>query len=783
MQRNFYGFMLTFAVATLVAIVAFALFLPKANVASADSEAVFPSNGYVQSEDPTLIAANDDYLLIFDETQNRLYVISNTNLGNYDYPMNLSNVEQLLAVGDKAFFVADDAYFSLDLTDKTSTPQEVTLATPAMISYLSTDGDYLYAKSSSGYISIYNDSFDVAFGQDNAWNDVLTGHSVVVGDGDLLYIFSTSYGIPIFTTLNLTNGETAQHNLESGVSAASVGDSVFFVVTGGRVACLDKNTGETILVTEIQPDAFSAYGRNLFTVEGSTVNIYTPSQDLTSLELIGSLKMVGNDETHFNSPVDIEKMPTKFAVADANNNRIAYFDSSSNLLTSFSLDTTPNKLAHDGNILYIVAGDQILKLNSVYVEQRYELADVADVLYLDKLYALKPDGVYVLFSGVFEKFYDIENAVALSASQDGTNVYILSETGITAIDTTGNKLPTTLDGNFAGVKDFALDYAGNFVIAYPEKVEVFENNITSLTFKSTTELGGDLRATLNACKLVDNILYFTADESYVGKVTLDVTTATNYVAPTIQPTDDVKFFTSNTATYTLPKDARIGNIRNSQNDVFIVFEGADAPQGYLLGYDGYDYLFLPENAFEEVDVDALSGEYVSTKQTVLFVTPNKDSQNNVVIDENAHVIFKHTTAGFDEGKWVVVEYNGQEYFALINEFSEYVPPTPERKHNYARAKGTRVGGIVNVYQSPSTDSPVILEVADGAKLEILETLDDFYKVNINGTIGYMTKDDVQLGGLTTVQIVAIVLAVLVLLAGSTVFMAIYFTKKKQAENE
>ena len=219
------------------------------------------------------------------------------------------------------------------------------------------------------------------------------------------------------------------------------------------------------------------------------------------------------------------------------------------------------------------------------------------------------------------------------------------------------------------------------------------------------------------------------------------------------------------------------------NEVFIVFEGATTPAGYLLGYDGLDYRFLPENTFEEVNVEALSGEYVSTKQTVLFVIPNKDNQNNVVIDENTRVIFKHTTAGFDEGKWVVVEYAGHEYFARLNEFSEYVPPTPERKHNYARAKGTRVGGVVNVYQSANTDSPVILEVADGAKLEILETLDGFYKVSINGTVGYMTKDDVQLGGLTTVQIVAIVLAILVLLAGSTVFTAIYLTKKKQAENE
>ena len=74
-------------------------------------------------------------------------------------------------------------------------------------------------------------------------------------------------------------------------------------------------------------------------------------------------------------------------------------------------------------------------------------------------------------------------------------------------------------------------------------------------------------------------------------------------------------------------------------------------------------------------------------------------------------------------------------------------------------------------------------IADGAKVEILETLDDFYKVSVNGTVGYMRKDDVQLGGLTTVQIVSIILAILVLLAGSTVFTAIYFTKKKQATTD
>ena len=144
--------------------------------------------------------------------------------------------------------------------------------------------------------------------------------------------------------------------------------------------------------------------------------------------------------------------------------------------------------------------------------------------------------------------------------------------------------------------------------------------------------------------------------------------------------------------------------------------------------------------------------------------------------------FKHTTAGFDGGNWVVVEYNSKEYFANINDFTAYVAPVVEKGPVYGRAKGSRVGGIVNVYQTPEENSRVILEIADGAKVEILETLDNYYKVRVDDTVGYMAKDDVKLSGLTTVQIISIVLAILVLLAGSTVFAALYLTKKKSENN-
>ncbi len=743
---------------------------------------VFPTTGYIQSATPSHIAANADYLLIYDSGQGKLYARSNAQLGTKSYDALIDNVSNLFAVGKQAFFVAENGYYALDLTAQNPIVEQVTLTTPDEISYLTSDGTYLYAKSAFGYITIYDDNFDVALGQDNVRDVSLTGNSVILGNSENIYIFTASYGDPHYTILNLPTKNTDEKAISSSVQAASIGDeTIIFASIGGAIACLDKSTGEPLFISEIAPDAFASYGRNLFTIEGNNINVYSVSNDVKNFTRSSSMAMTGGDEKHLNNPVDIEKLSNKYAIADANNNRIAYY-SGNNELSTFSLDTTPKHLAHDGNILYIACDNEILKLNSLYIEQRYSMSDVLDILYLDKLYVLKADGIYVLFSGEFVKLYDIQNAICLAGMEDGQNVFIGTNQEIVVIDSTGTKLPTNLVGDFTNLKDLAVDYFGNIIVAYEMKVEVFKNNIDSLEFVSTTNLEGDYRVNLNACIIDGSNLYYTADESYVGKAVLNVTTKDNYIIPGVQPSENYELKVANTGSYVLPKDCRNGNIKSSTSKVLMAFESSTTPQGYVLVYDGIDYQYIPENALQNANCESLSGEYVSTKQTVLFVTPNKDSQDNVVLDENSHVIFKQGTAGFDGGNWVIVEYQNKEYFAKQNEFSEYVAPVPERKANYGRAKGTRVGGIVNVYQSASTESAVILEIADGAKVEILETLDDFYKVSVNGTVGYMTKDEVQLGGLTTVQIVAIILAVLVLLAGSAVFVAIYFTKKKDAEN-
>ena len=746
---------------------------------------VFPSSGYFQSEHPTLIAANEDWLLVYDESQSTLYARSNAQVGTKSFAADV-DATSLFAVGDKAFFVTDTGYKYLDVSLNNATLQDVALPTPDDITYVTTDGTYLYAVSSWGYVTIYDENFAPALGQDNARNLALTGDHVLLGSEDVLYIFKTSYGEPHYTILNLASGTTEERAMSVSVQAASVGDNaVIFALVGGQISVLDKPTGTMLLTSEIEPDAFSSYGRNLFTVKDDVVSIYTLSQDNTELTLTSSLRMTGNDAKHFNHPLDVVKLSNKLAVADSLNNRIAYFDASNELLSAFALDAEPYALAQNGGVLYIATASQILKLDGIYVEQRYDVTGVLDLVYLDKLYVLKADGVYTLASGEIGKLCDVQNPLAISSAFQGSNVFVLTADEIIVIDKNGNKLPTSLVGNFAGAKALAVDYGGNPIVAYENKIEVYTNQIGSLSLKNTQNLDGELRATLNSCALDDTTLYFTTDESFIGKVTLDVETSDLYPdaggqgeAIFVFPYSFKKATNLSTA-YILPFDKRKEGIGFATDETYIVFEGANAPDGYWLAYNAGHVFFVPQNAFENVATQALSGEYVATKETRLNgFLPNWPHETDVVLQEGEHVNFVSTTAGYDGGAWVIVRYNNTEYFAKQGDFAEYVAPVPERKTEYGRAKGSRVGGVVNVYQSADESSVVILEVADGTKLEILDEQGDFYQVKIGETIGYMRKGDVELGALTSVQIVAIVLAIAVLLAGTTIFAAIYLTKKK-----
>ena len=68
-------------------------------------------------------------------------------------------------------------------------------------------------------------------------------------------------------------------------------------------------------------------------------------------------------------------------------------------------------------------------------------------------------------------------------------------------------------------------------------------------------------------------------------------------------------------------------------------------------------------------------------------------------------------------------------------------------------------------------------------MEIVGESGDFWLVAFDGKTGYALKAEVEMEGLTTVQIVSIVLCCAVAVTGLVVFVVVWQARKKEKEKE
>lgn len=746
-------------------------------------EVIFPKNNYFQSNDPTYISANASYLLVYDRTDKRLFVRSDNRQGTWSYSVPYENVHGIYAVSNTAFIYADEGYYTVDLEDEHATAIGRELTSPADISYFNTDGTYLYAKSILGRLTVYDEDLNVAFGIDDYFNEDFLSEPVLAGEGQKIYVFKFSYGFPIFVSHDLSDpDDSISTNLTKSVQAAYIGD-VIFAKADGNIVGIDKNDGSTLFTADLTPDDFCAYGNRLFAIEDNSIAIYTLKSDRSGLAHSSTISMAGADDKHLNAPADVVYTDSGLYIADSKNSRLLSIDQNGNT-TQMRLEHTPLRLTNSATDIYVLCDNgDISKISNGEIQSTYSLNGAKDVDHLDKLYVLLDDGVYTMLGNSFIKLCDIQGGRRIASNEDGSNIYVLKDDGIVAIDQNGKILPTTLRYDLTSAKDIIIDYAGNVIAACHSKLIYLKNNVSSLDLQKEVELISDnLKVTLTSATANGSTLYFTADECFIGKTNAELSTKddfTGYRPPAFDENASYKFirFKQDAASYMLPADGRAEGILRPTQNVMLALHHSSTPEGYLYAMDGEDLYLVPKDDVEEVACTAQEGVYAAIKPTALYRIPYSDT-DAVNIDQGAIVTMISDTAGYDGASWVLVTYNEKTYFARASHFEEYVYVVPEQEKTYGKAKGERVGGLVNVYTEADFSSPVLTKIVDGTKVEILDTVGDYYQVLYQGSIGYMLKDTVKLDGLTTVQIIAIVLAIIVALAGIAISASIHLAKKK-----
>ncbi len=788
-------------------VLAFGFWGTQAGVAFAEAstfDAIFPTRSYFQAVSPKYIAANDGYLAVYDPTDSTLYVRS-TDVPNYHYELATETVKGVYLLESVAFIEAEgEHYYTLDLTDPAASAQSCTLENPQHITSFSSDGTHLYAKSSGGWLSIYDQSLQVAYEADNLYSEeALAGKAAIAGKDGKLYLFLAEEGAPKLYVYDAATKQLTLNVSSLLIQSAQVGDVVYAQISDdetvenrGKIALFDLETGAQLnLETDIEPDSFAAYGDKLYSIEGNRILVYALARnnagqddETYSLTCEETISMAGNDMYHLSSPSDVALFDGRLAVADSQNNRVLYIDPSNGVATKEDKLPSPVKrVTADGSGVYALLDGQIVKCFG----DRQQSFDIKakDLVYSSELYVLTDSNICVLLQGAFHNIVQISGGRLIATAEGGSALYALTDSEIFMYTKSGVKLPTSLTGDFAKVKDMAVDYAGNILLLYGDKVELYANRASSLSLSSAVEFSNpNVSATANSALLVGSTLYFTADECLVGKTSVETVTEQTFVpaAPEVGGRYHFARLKEGGKAYYIPSDGRADSLGAIPADAtLLALDDVSAPEGLIYALWEDRLVAVPAEEYAQVDPTAKSGTYRLKKDETLRAIPYFD-EGAIDLDKDTHVTLVSDCANYNSNIFAIIAYGERTYFVPADSIEEYNPaqdvdpPAENAKKNMGRAKAKRVGGLVGIY-SDMRESETLLEIVDGTKVEVLETYDAYYMVKYEDKVGYMRKKEVKLDGLTTVQIAAIVIACLVVVAGAGVFVAIYLTKKKQDE--
>lgn len=739
---------------------------------------VHPVDNYIQSKSVDLIGADENVVATFDKTEGVLTVSGTKRLS-------------LLVDGTVNGIYVLDGKILLDCADGLkfiSLAAEFPAVTDSGISsytYLTTYGNRIYAHY-IGRVSVYDSSFNlIADYTDTVFNNL----PVLVSDGDTIYSFVAETGSNKVYVYDVATTDSQKRTNGYFVESASLG-SVIFVYNGANVLLVPTDELDAPVETSLTNGNFSAVGNDLYVANGEKgYSVYTLNENKTALVLKTTYSMSGDGLDKLNSPSDVNFANGKLYVADKGNDRIIVKDG--NVISAISVDY-PEKIAVSKNEIFSSSENTVSVITNgeVYFTHEFDV-NVIDLCFDGNLYVLTENGVGVLAGGKLYDYFAVENGVAITSDGFG-NLYVLTENEVVALSSkTRNFLLSFSFGESITPADLAVDYAGNVFLLSSDGIiykyswkSVVESNLGSTTLQNTaiTVDGNGYSFTANSVCLSDVIL-LSVKENAIVSVDADFVTADGYspiyaeiadgATAVLRSATDGAFITSDL------NSAR--SVRTFEAGVVLCYDNGDG--NFIVNIAGTNYFLY--NSVEAVATPVESNDYRTNKDAKAYLSP--DGNGEITIANGTPVTLVDDACNLDGGKWWRMEKDGATYYIARADVSVYVAPAPEEpekpKAVYGRAKADRAGGTVNIYSSPDDGSEVLWALTDGVKVEVLETLDDYYLVGYGDVTGYVKIDQIELDGLTTVQIIAIVLSVVVVLASVLVFLVTYQTKRKMEEDE
>ena len=715
-------------------------------------------NGDIIDNSSILNASPYPTSMTYDYSNGLLYVFGITNIRSF--AVNLSsgidisyNEEVIDIIGAPSIASSNSLYYtsnqlllykisarqlySIDLSSKTLTT--VITNASSNVKYITANNQYIFLVEDdkvTRYLlngSYIDDIFTTGASKDDSLSDI-GGVSI---SGNTMYISNPSYSAVKVFTITSTG---KLYNYMYGTKG-----------TGLRRLNKPNNLtsrGNTLYISDTMNDRVIKYNLDI-------------NNNITGTPL--SIGSSGNTEGLFIMPDSIAMDYTSGLYIGDSTGRLQYF-----LRDVFVRDYSFNSITD----IVISSNDTVFVSDSVDNKVYYKTKDNSE----------------------FNTLLSLDTApLNLAVSMSGNIIYIATNDGILAYSLKGDLMPFNIiydDYDIDSIVAFNVDYNGNIFIltnGLSPKIYRFSRSINSYTL-SQIMLFDDLEQPLLnplGMSLNDDGRLFIANSDHHSLIVVssDVTNASTEITSTYEhPT-------------TIVNPTRIAYVKNfatiyynpsNYEDITSINEGECVPVLNESTYDGIHYYYIEYEGkkayIRQIDTILMNAgaapmEYVKplhpTLDIYLYPSPNSPKIFNA-IERNTLIQVISNVAERDSiqmWNWYEVRYSNTTGYVLKTEVIPATMPVVEVVTHNAKIRSPILGERVNMYSLPDSHSAIIDTIADGTKVELDAPIDynsEYTLIKYNDVTGYVRSEHLIDSGLTTGQILAIVLAVITFSATGTV---------------
>ena len=760
------------------------------------------SDVYYQLSSPTITNITKKYTVVIDEIDESYHILTysnNTLLTDIDISDTL--IDCACVYEDYAILCTADNGTVL-VYDLVNGVLHSVVGLPSNVYSISLFGWKLYAQTS--IISVY-DLSDLSDGNVS----LLTTYDssdlfkidfgIYASDGEVYYTKETIDVSTIYSYDTQTNTSSEVFKV-TNLKDFVVDSGVIYALTSDTNKLLYHdtltNSGGAIDLKHNSPTNLSVLNHELSVTHtlDATIDLYdlTGAVPTYKTSLCSKSALTGR----FDTPVDVYNHTGSIAVADYNNDRVQIFKANGSI--SQINATKPKSVAIGTNI--VIASD-----TSIYVyetDTTYTSCDDKDFSGLDDvvvdcndtIYAIDKNNNRVVYkdksSDVFKTFITTAPQ-AIAVAPHGSVLYCLYSNSIYAYDNGARLIFITQGMPSITNATMDVDATGNAFILAGTTLYTYKRTLTGFELISTDTLNlassGARKITVSSdgeVLLVDGARHqiFEIENTVAKSYTPTNTDDSVYQKETLSTAVQLVTVENDTFIYDDAHNYETTRIVKADTSLVLL---SNTPVGefYYVYADGPAYLPIDKATLITPTIheyNALSlhnntplYKYPILKEEFKLLSVNKDASFKVVSNVEE----------FDwEGLyWSQIEYNGKIYYVTRNNVG-LAPVDRVVDHGWAKLHSSVVGQKIKVYALSDDKSSVIGEYADGTEVKLLSKIDEassYTQIQIGDEIGYVKTSELTTGGMTTAQIVILIL---ILLGGTASVTILVISRKMHKRN-